>query len=169
MDIEGDIILRDMEEADCEKIKEAFAPESYGATTQLYTSYFEASRLKEGSAIVACLEGKIVGYAVIRWQSQYEHFEEQAIPEIKVVHVLKAYRNKGIATRLMDELEYRAKKHSAYCSVGVGLAEDFEDAQKLYEKRGYKPDGNGIFYIDESVYSQIEVDDNQGLMLVKDL
>ncbi len=169
MDIEGDIILREMDEADCKKLEEAFANKVHG-TTQLYTSYLKASRIGKRNTIVAYYKGQLAGYATIVWVSEYEGFQEEGIPEITDIEVLDAFKRKGIATRLMDELEKLALQHSEYCSVGVGLAEPYEPAQRLYAKRGYQPDGKGIFYIEHArIHEQIEIDDNQGLMMIKKL
>lgn len=170
MDIDGDIILRDLEEEDCSKLAAYFSKEVYGVTTQLYTSYLKANKKGKSDTIVACIQGRIVGYATIVWKSTYESFEEEGIPEIKDLYVLEAYQNRGIGMKLMDELERRAFKYSDKCAVGVGLAEVYEPAQSLYAKRGYEPDGKGIFYIsEEHMHDQLEVDDNQALMMIKKL
>ena len=169
MDIEGDIILREMDEADSKKLEEAFSGKVHG-TTQLYTSYLEAGKEGKRTTLVAYYKGQVVGYATILWESDYEDFEEEGIPEITDLEVLEPYKSKGIATKLMDELEKLALERSRYCGAGVGLAEAYAPAQKLYAKRGYEPDGKGIFYIEHTrIHEQLEIDDNQGLMMIKRL
>lgn len=169
MDIEGDIILREMDEADCKKLEEAFAGKVH-RTAQLYTSYLEAGRTGKRNTIVAYCKGQIAGYATILWESEYEGFEEEGIPEITDIEVLDTFKSRGIATKLMDELERRALERSDYCGAGVGLADPYTAAQRLYAKRGYQPDGKGIFYIEHArIHEQLEIDDNQGLMMIKKL
>lgn len=169
MDIEGDIILREMDEADCKNLEEAFAGKVHG-TAQLYTSYLEAGRIGKRNTIVAYCKGQVAGYATILWESEYEGFEEEGIPEITDIEVLDTFKSRGIATKLMDELERRALERSDYCGVGVGLADPYTAAQRLYAKRGYQPDGKGIFYIEHAhIHEQLEIDDNQGLMMIKKL
>lgn len=170
MDIEGDIILRDMEEVDYKLMKKIFTQKVCGRSAQIYTSYLKESMLGIRDTIVAYYQGKLAGYITIMWESNYEGFKEEGIPEVKDMQVLDTYRKKGIATKLMDEVEKRAKQRGDYCAAGVGLAEAYTAAQNLYAQRGYEPDGKGIFYIErELIYDQLEVDDNQALMMIKKL
>jgi hypothetical protein len=70
----------------------------------------------------------------------------------------------------MNEAEQRIAQTASVWAAGVGLSESYEAAQCLYAKRGYAPDGKGVFYMDqELLYDQLEVDDNQGLMMIKTL
>ena len=167
MDIDGDIVLRKMEKEDCKKLRDIFSPEY---SIKLYTSYYEEQKLGKRDVIIACLKDQIIGYVTILWESNYEDFKEQGIPEIKDIKVVDSYRRRGVATQLMDEAESRIAERAAYSSVGVGLAEEYEAAQNLYAKRGYIPDGKGIFYMESYLIDeQLEVSDNQGLMMLKPL
>ena len=62
------------------------------------------------------------------------------------LNVIPPYRNQGIASKLLDIAEDEAKKVSDIVGLGVGLYKDYGSAQRLYIKRGYIPDGNGITY-----------------------
>lgn len=164
MDIEGDIILRDMEDADSQLLEKTFMHINHST----YTSYYEEMLSGECELIIALYKGELAGYAKLDWDN--EELEEENIPVIKELHVIEGYRNKGIASRLMDELEKRAATKSQYCAIGVGLSETYEAAQYLLAKRGYEPDGRGIFYIEPGlVHDELEVDDNQALMMIKQL
>ena len=170
MDSDGDIILKDMKKRDCELMAAAFSKEGYSKPIKLYQSYLEQKEVGERDVIVAYYDHQIVGYVTIVWESNYEDFKEQNIPEIKDLKVLEAFRKRRIATKLMDEAERRAAKVARYCAAGVSLAEEYEAAQDLYAKRGYIPDGKGVFYMDPAILDdQLEVDDNQGLMMIKKL
>ncbi len=164
MDIEGDIILRDMEGADSQLLEKTFMHINHST----YTSYYEELLSGESELIIALYSGELAGYAKLDWKD--EELEEENIPVIKELHVIEDYRNKGIASRLMDELEKRAATKSQYCAIGVGLSETYEAAQHLLAKRGYEPDGRGIFYIEPGfIHDELEVDDNQALMMIKKL
>jgi GNAT superfamily N-acetyltransferase len=168
MDSDGDIILKDMERQDCQFLADVFSKEGYSKPIKLYESYFRQQQLGERDIILAYHNEQLAGYVTIVWKSGYEDFKEQGIPEIKDIRVHSAFRKKGIATCLMDEAEQRIAQTAAACGVGVGLSESYEGAQCLYAKRGYSPDGKGIFYMDQEILDdQLEVDDNQGLMMIK--
>lgn len=169
MNIDEDLILRNIEEGDCEELAKTFSNHAY-KVAQIYKAFLEENYKGKSDTIVACYKGKLVGYATIVWESTYEAFEEEGIPEIKDIEVLDGYRQKGIASKLMDILEERALERCEYCGVGIGLADTYEAAQSLYAKRGYNPDGRGVFYIEEKfVHEGLEVDDRQALMMIKKL
>ncbi len=162
MDIEGDIILRDMESADSQLLEKTFMHTNHST----YTSYYEEMLSGESELIIALYNGELAGYAKLDWND--EELEEEHIPVIKELHVREGFRNQVIASRLMDELEKRAAAKSQYCAIGVGLSEAYEAAQHLLAKRGYEPDGRGIFYIEPGfIHDELEVDDNQALMMIK--
>ncbi len=43
-------------------------------------------------------------------------------------------------------IEFKAKKYSSIIYLGVGLHKGYGKAQRLYIKRGYIPDGSGLWY-----------------------
>lgn len=170
MDSDGDIILKDMEEQDCEFLADVFSKEGYSKPIKFYESYFRQKQLGVRDIILAYYNEQLAGYVTIVWESGYEDFKEQGIPEIKDIRVHPNFRKKGIANQLMNEAEQRIAQTASVCAAGVGLSESYEAAQCLYAKRGYVPDGKGVFYMDqELLYDQLEVDDNQGLMMIKAL
>lgn len=166
MENEGDIIIRDMDEEDAQRLQEKLR--DFGSTSALYNSYREEVRSKVSDYIIALYKGELAGFAKLNWESSYEDFAEKQIPEIKDLWVFKAFRNKGIARLMMSYLENKAFRKSEVCAVGVGLSEEFEVAQGLFEALGYMPDGKGTFYIDsEIIHDTLEVDDTQALMMIK--
>jgi len=68
------------------------------------------------------------------------------IPEISDLNVLKVYHRKGIASALMEAAETLVFQTYQCVGLGVGLLSDYGPAQRLYIKRGYKPDGMGLTY-----------------------
>lgn len=46
----------------------------------------------------------------------------------------------------MDAAEKVAAKYSNTVYLGVGLHEGYGSAQRMYVKRGYIPDGSGVWY-----------------------
>eukprot|EP00792_Barthelona_sp_PAP020_P000405 TRINITY_DN10637_c0_g1_i1.p1 TRINITY_DN10637_c0_g1~~TRINITY_DN10637_c0_g1_i1.p1 ORF type:complete len:75 (-),score=8.61 TRINITY_DN10637_c0_g1_i1:232-456(-) len=71
----------------------------------------------------------------------------------------------------MTLCENKASEDYTHIGLGVGLYKDYGNAQRLYVKRGYVLDGNGIVYKNEQVVpgSQVTVDDDLLLYLIKPL
>ncbi len=67
--------------------------------------------------------------------------------------------------------EKEAFKCSPTVGLGVGLYKDYGNAQRLYFKLGYCPDGNGISYNYETVPqgNSVPVDDDLCLWLIKNI
>lgn len=166
MDIDEDIIVREMNEEDAEKLDVLMAKPA--GIQSIYKSYLEETTCGQCDYVVLYCEGQLAGFGKLDWKSNYEDFDETGIPEIKSVQILDAYKNKGLADYLMNKLEEKAATQSEYCGIGVGLADAYESEQKLLAERGYEPDGKGVFYIEpEAVQDELEVDDYQALMMIK--
>lgn len=102
------------------------------------------------------------GYVTLKWQSQYQSFKAQNIPEIMDLNVLPDFRKMGIGSLLLDTAEKEAAMRSATIGIGVGLYagadvslrsdelrpdySGYGAAQRIYVKRGYIPDGKGVTY-----------------------
>ena len=83
--------------------------------------------------------------------------------------VLEKYRKNGIGTRLMDVAEQLARAYGPAVCLGVGLHSGYGGAQRLYAKRGYLPDGSGVWYRDAvcEPYASCRNDDDLILYLSK--
>jgi hypothetical protein len=87
------------------------------------------------------------------------------------LNVLPGFRRKGLATRLLDRAEEEISRRSSVAGIGVGLHPGYKQAQKLYVKRGYVPDGRGVTYRDRYVEegASVVLDDDLVLHLTKRL
>lgn len=166
MDIDEDIIVREMNEEDAEKLDVLMARST--GIQSIYKSYLEETTCGQCEYVVLFCEGQLAGFGKLDWKSNYEDFDEIGVPEIKGIQILEAYRNKGLANYLIHKLEEKAAVRSAYCGIGVGLADAYKSDQELLAERGYEPDGKGVFYIEpETAQDELEVDDYQALMMIK--
>ena len=111
-----------------------------------YQRYLEEQKKGSRDVLVALVKGEFAGYVTIQWQSDYEPFGENEIPEVKDLNVLPAYRRIGIGTSLMDRAEERISERSSIVGIGVGMYPDYGNAQRMYVLRGYVPDGRGLTY-----------------------
>lgn len=121
--------------------------------------------------LLAVAGKKLAGCAHLKYQSDYYYFKDNGIPEINDLNVFPEYRRKGIANKLLEEFEQLAAKSLKYIGIGVGLYQDYGAAQRIYCRRGYIPDGNGIVYDNQSVKpgSMVCVDDDLILYFTKEL
>lgn len=69
----------------------------------------------------------------------------------------------------MDAAEKLAFTYSDVVYLGVGLHSGYGSAQRLYAKRGYIPDGSGVWYGDKPCgqYADCRNDDDLVLYLSK--
>ncbi|RIX53749.1 GNAT family N-acetyltransferase [Paenibacillus nanensis] len=122
-------------------------------------------------SLMAFYEGALAGCCHLLYESNYPYFRDENIPEINDLNVFPAYRRKMIASKLFDELEKIASYTSSYIGLGVGLYQDYGNAQRMYGKRGFVMDGRGITYKNNKVQpgQSVTVDDDLLLYLIKEL
>jgi len=142
---------------------------NHNAPAPYFQKLLAAQEKREIVFLVARYDGEIAGFLYIKWQADYPPFAEKNIPEIKDLRVLKEYRRQGVATALMDEAEKRIFQRAAIAGLGVGLYADYGNAQRMYVKRGYIPEGRGLVYKNRPVKpgSDITVDDDLLLYFTK--
>ncbi|WP_054955565.1 GNAT family N-acetyltransferase [Paenibacillus dakarensis] len=165
------IRIRELNEQDPSLISAAFYEQGWDKPVELYLRYFEEQSNSERVSLVAEVDNMFAGYVNILWSSYYPSFREQGIPEINDFNVLINYRRLGVGSALMDSAEKRIKERSEIAGIGVGLFSDYGNAQILYAKRGYIPDGKGIYnsrqYIEHG--DTTVMDDDVALYLTKRL
>lgn len=112
-----------------------------------------------------------VGYINIYPNSAWGAFGGKGYPEIVDFGVLEKYRNRGIGTVLMDIAEKIAATYADIVYLGVGLHSGYGSAQRMYVKRGYVPDGSGVWYQDKicKPYEECKNDDDLVLYFSKKL
>ena len=137
--------IRELSAADAPLIANAFNAQGWHKPEEQLRRYFEQSLRGERVALVAEDEAGFAGYATIEWISGYPPFREAGIPEIVDFNVLIRCRRQGIGTALMVEAERRIGERSRVVGIGVGLTADYGAAHILYVRRGYVPDGRGLW------------------------
>jgi GNAT superfamily N-acetyltransferase len=135
----------------------------------IYNQYLKEQTENKRCVWTAWIGDSFVGYVTLKWFSDYQPFATCNIPEINDLNVLPKFRQQGIGSKLLDLAETEANKRSSCVGLGVGLYADYGEAQKLYIKRGYIPDGRGLTYKNKSVLpgETVQVDDDLTLWLVK--
>lgn len=124
---------------------------------------------QECRALLALYNGNVAGYVFLYYKCKWGGLANCGIPGIVDLIVFQRYRNKGVATALMDTVEEIAKQHCNKVYLDVCLNSDYGAAQRLYIKRGYIPDGNGVYYKEKILLKNTicKNDDELTLCLVK--
>lgn len=119
--------------------------------------------------LVAPVGSHFAGYVTVNWSPTYPGFVDMKIPEIQDLNVLPTFRRQGIGTRLLERAEAEIASRSDVIGIGVGLHPGYNDAQRLYGRRGYIPDGRGITYRDRYLREgeQVVVEDDLILHLTR--
>jgi GNAT superfamily N-acetyltransferase len=168
-------IIRLLQSSDIQPIAAAFAELGWDKPASQYEQYLSEQEAGQRVILVAFsgLQNlpilEFAGYVTLCWQSHYPPFREANIPEIVDFNVLPKFRRQGIGAALMDEAESRAAAVSPVVGLGVGMTADYGSAQRMYAKRGYIPDGRGLFSGGKPVqYGQfVPVDDDLVLFFTK--
>lgn len=135
-----------MKKEDIINLKEGFENQGWHRSTQLFEGYFLDQKQKDRIVIVAEYEGFVAGYVTLLEHAKNGPFSEKGYPEISDFNVFIKYQNKGIGNKLLNKCEKLACSFSELITLGVGLHEGYGPAQRLYIKRGYIPDGSGVWY-----------------------
>lgn len=165
------ILIRDLRQSDAQIITSEEIAQGWDADIQKYET-----RLKdqsEGRAVSLAAEflGQVAGYVNLYPDAEYGPFGNKGYPEIVDFGVLEKYRRRGIGSKLMDIAEQLAARYSDTVYLGVGLHSGYGSAQRMYVKRGYLPDGSGVWYNNRVLepYADCRNDDDLILYLSKKL
>lgn len=163
--------LRRMKYEDAQIITDAEIEQGWDASVEKYLNRLADQEAGKAISIVAEYDGKPVGYINIYPDSQWGAFGGKGYPEIVDFGVLEKYRNLGIGTALMEAAEKIAADYGDTVYLGVGLHSGYGSAQRMYIKRGYIPDGSGVWYCDKICrpYEACKNDDDLVLYLSKKL
>lgn len=167
----SDIQIRALDEDMVDKIVIALEGTNVARSREYLERCLAENKQSEKITYVATINGDIAGLVNIIYKSDYPFFRENNIPEINDLLVHPKYRKLGIGSSLVGKAEETASKTYGYIGLGVGLYKDYGPAQRLYAKRGYIPDGNGIVYKNKEVKpgTNVFVDDNLLIYLYKKL
>ena len=168
----NDILIRDIVKTDPKII--THEEHLQGWTHQKVEKYTQ--RLKDVAtgkcvSLVAEYKGKVAGYFNVYLNSTSGKFANKNIPELIDLGVFKKYRKHGIGNILMQVAEDIAKKYCDIVCIGVGLHKDYGAAQRMYVKRGFIPDGTGLWWNGKNLkpYSDMKNDNEAVIYLSKKL
>jgi len=140
------LTIRNMEEADARILTDG--ERAQGWHTEISKFLTRAKDQAEGKCVslTAEYEGQPAGYINVYITGLGGAFSGKGLPEIVDFGVLEKYRRRGIGSKLMDAAEQIAGEYADTVWLGVGLHNGYGSAQRMYVKRGYIPDGTGVWY-----------------------
>lgn len=162
------LTIRSMQADDIPLICKADRDESQGNIEYL-SRQLENQQSGDCLALVAFFDEEPAGYVFLYLQCKWGGLGKQGIPGIVDLRIFEAYRMKGIGSRLMDIAEQEASRYSDQVYLDVCLNSDYGPAQIMYAKRGYIPDGKGVYYNQEicPVNAECKNDDELTICLIK--
>ena len=137
--------IRKMQESDIKDLSRGFISQGWPGREEILARYFLEQECGEREVLVAEVEGALAGYITILSCAKQGPFAE-IYPELSDFNVFEPFQNQGIGNLLLEEAEKRVRLISDKVTLGVGLHSGYGPAQRLYIKRGYIPDGTGVWY-----------------------
>lgn len=168
---ENNLIIRSMVKGDIEKLCQGFTAQGWNKPQEQFEHYYNQQESNARYVIVAELYGNVAGYVTLLPNTETGPYAFKNIPEVVDFNVLIKYQNKGIGNKILDITEKLAKNVSDHISLSVGLHSGYGSAQRMYVKRGYIPDGSGVWYDGKQLepYSECVNDDELTLYFLKAL
>ena len=156
--------IRKMQESDIKNLSRGFISQGWPSREEILTRYFKEQESGEREVLVAEVEGALAGYITILSCAKQGPFAE-IYPELSDFNVFEPFQNQGIGNLLLEEAEKRVRLISDKVTLGVGLHSGYGPAQRLYIKRGYIPDGSGVWYRNQPLEMNATIQNNDDLVL----
>ncbi len=168
---QNQIVVRDMIELDPQRIYEAELEQGWHPSLEAYQKRYDDLNDEIMVALVAEFKGNVAGHINLIWNPIDGAFAEMEIPEVNDFGVFEKYRRQGIGNVMMDVVESLARRKSEKICLAVGVAQAYGSAQRMYVKRGYIPDGTGVWYQNKICpqYTPCNNDDDLLLFFLKEL
>lgn len=167
---DSELLIRNMEEADAKIFTDEENAQGWHTDSSKYLARLRDQSVGKCVSLTAVYKGMPAGYVNVYLGGLSGAFSGKGLPEIVDFGVLEKYRRKGIGSKLMDVAEEIAGRYSDTVWLGVGLHNGYGSAQRMYVKRGYIPDGTGVWYRDKpcaQYETEIANDDDLVLFLSK--
>lgn len=169
---DASLLIRNMKEADAQVFYEEYTAQGWHPEVEYYLMRIREQAEGKCVALTAVYQGQPAGSLYVYLNAKEGPFKGKGYPEIVDFSVLQKFQRKGIGKKLMDVAEQIAGEYADTVCLGVGLCDAYGSAQRMYVKRGYIPDGSGVWYQDKQCvqYETVcTIDDDLVLFLSKKL
>ena len=146
---DDDLVIRSMEEEDGRAFYDGYLAQGWHPDIATYRNRMKDEAEGKCITLTAVYRGQPAGSVYVYMAANEGPFKGKGYPIIVDFNVLQKYQRKGIGSRLMDAAERIAAQYADTVCLGVGLCGSYGSAQRMYIKRGYIPDGSGVWYHDK--------------------
>ncbi len=144
--VDGKIKVRSMVPEDAKILYDTYLSYGWHPEIETYESYYREQEEGVRLVFIAEYDGDVKGQCTLVLHPSEGPWGGKDIPEIVDLTVFFDIHGKGIGTKLLDVAESEASKISDTVFLAVGVHSGYGPAQRIYVKRGYIPDGSGVWY-----------------------
>lgn len=144
--MKGETIIRTMRASDIKTICDEELQQGWHPNPKQYEMRLNDMLQGKSIAYIAEIDGQIAGYNNLYFKQYIGPYVSANVPEIVDLGVFERFQRLGIGTALMSAAEEKAKEYCDSVCLGVGMHSGYGAAQRLYVKRGYIPDGTGVWF-----------------------
>jgi len=159
------LLIRELRAEDVQPLVDGEIAQGWHATPAKLEMRLAHAKDGRAVAFAAVWDGIPVGYVSVYDGAIHGPYAGCGYPEIVDFNVLERYRQRGIGSALLDVCEAFARETSDIVTLGVGLHCGYGAAQRLYVKRGYVPDGSGVWSENVTAEPYTMVENGDGLVL----
>ncbi len=141
-----ELTVRSMLPEDAKILYDTYLSYGWHPRIETYENYYRQQEAGARLVFVPVYKGRVSGQCTLLLRPEAGPFAGKGYPEINDLTVFFDVHRRGIATRLMDAAEAEAAKIADTVCLAVGLHSGYGPAQRMYIKRGYMPDGSGVWY-----------------------
>ncbi len=165
------IVIRSMEIEDAKIFYDTYFSYGWHPSMETYENYYKEQKEGTRKVFIAEYEDKVSGLCTLVMNPKEGPWAGQGYPEIVDFCVFFHVHNRGIGNKILDVVEQEAAKVSDMVYLAVGVHSGYGPAQRIYVKRGYIPDGSGVWYQGKQLdqYAPCCNDDDLLLFLSKKL
>lgn len=165
------LLIRSMRESDGDVFYNTYLSYNWHPERKTYSNYYKEQETGKRKVFIAEYENQVAGICTLVLEPTEGPFGGKGMPEIVDLCVFFHLHHMGIGNKLLDVVEAEAFKLSNEVYLAVGVHSGYGTAQRMYIKRGYIPDGTGVWYQNKQLeqYATCCNDDDLLLFLSKKL
>ena len=139
------VVIRKMSESDALIFYNKFLSQNWHPDINTYMNYYAQQEENKRIVLVAEYNSEIAGFINILPKADEGPFYGTDYPLLSDFNVFEKYQRNGVGSALMDAAESKTAEYSDTVVLAVGLHSGYGSAQRMYIKRGYIPDGSGVW------------------------
>ena len=113
---------------------------------QYYQRYLTWQNEGECTFLIALLNGEIAGYVFVLYQDRWGSMADARQPGLADLNVFPWNRRCGVGNALLEKAEEIAASYGDSLHLDVHVTATAGQAHRLYFRRGYLPDGIGVYH-----------------------